>query len=383
MSKIKYVLALAAVVLLTACGKQAAQKTSSVYQHSTSQLQKNDQVWAEEAVATAALDSKNGLTAEKRTNDDKLAPWITSKGKFYNVANYQQTNYAAIKKQLKKNDSMPQNLHFVTVKQVNATLKTLGATVRIKSLNDLVYIKQTNGTTFQNGTGFLIAGDKLYDVYVSYTSGTKGASVNRGTVYTRKLKYASSKAVTPAAIAGLWQASDGTKALVKNQQLVTIQNDAFVRGTIENLGALKQSELYGTMSYYLRQTTTTKKGVKLSSNSLASGDLWGNLYVFLSASKMVQVTNSSVKVFTKTGAKDDTADFPKQVFTAFKELDKEKSTSGVAGYLLPKGNNTYSVGLVSSTHFVLQNYTTGISGAEAVSVDSKGNISVGADMNHN
>lgn len=383
MSKLKYVVALAAVVLLAACGKKAPRKSSSVYQHSSTQLHKNDQVWAEEAVSTATLNSKNGLTAEKRRSDDKLAPWITSKGKFYNVASYKQSNYAAIKKQLKKNDSMPQNLHFATVKQVNTTLKTLGAKVKIKSLNDLVYIKQTNGTTFQNGTGFVIAGNKLYDVYISYTSGAKGASVNRGMVYTRNLKYASSKTVKAGAIKGLWQATDGTKALVKNKQLVTIQNDAFVRGAIENLGALKQSALYGTMSYYLRQTTTTKKGVKLSSNSLASGDVWGNLYVFLSASKMVQVTNSGVKVFTKTSAEDDTTDFPEQVFTAFKGLDKEKSTTGVAGYLLPKGNSTYSVGLVSSINFVLQNYTTGISGAEAVNVDDKGKVTVGADMNHN
>jgi hypothetical protein len=383
MSKLKSILAIGVVLLLAACGKQTVSTNQNVYKHTTNQLQKSDQVWAEEATATATLGKKNSLTGEKRTADNKLGPWITSKAKFYNVASYKQSDYATIKKQVKSGDSMPQNLHFATVKQINTTLHTLGAKVKIKNLNDLVYIKQTNGTTYRNSSGFLIAGDKLYDVNISYTSGAQGLSVNRGTVYTRQLKYSSNKTVKASTIAGYWQGQDGTKAIVKDNQLVTIQNQAFVRGKIENLSKLKQTQLYGSMSYYLRQTTTTKLGVKLSHNSLASGDVWGNLYVFLSANKMVQVTNGSVKVYTKTSAKTDSTDFPSQIFTVFKGLDKVKTTTGVPGYLLPKGNNTYSVGLVSSVNFIFENYSSGISGAESVSVAKTGKLTVGADMNHN
>lgn len=383
MSKFKMVLlVLVSVALLAGCGKS----NKSARQNTVAQLQKTDQVWKESAIATATVTAQNKLTREKRAADDKLSPWITNNGRFYSVASFKQTTYATVRKQAKEVDSMPQNLHFVTVEQVNATLKVLGAKVRIKSLDDLIYIEQEDATTFRISTGFLIAGDKLYSVAINYSSSganTAGSSVNRGTVYTRKVQYASDKVLKTTAIQGTWQSAAGAKAVVAGTQLVTVQNDAFVRGKIEDLGATKLTALYTNSSYVVRQNQAIRRGVKLSRNSLVAGDVWGNLYVFLSARKMVQVTNSGATLYTKSSKTADTTVFPDQVRTVFAKLDAQKSAAGVAGYLLPKGHNTYSVGLVGSILYITKNNASGITGAESVSIDSHHQISTAADMNHN
>ncbi|SIH50813.1 Uncharacterised protein [Mycobacteroides abscessus subsp. abscessus] len=64
-----------------------------------------------------------------------------------------------------------------------------------------------------------------------------------------------------------------------------------------------------------------------------AGDLYDNMYLFLSKTKMARVNTSGVTIFTK---KPDQSQIPAQVFEVFRLLD-QRHTDEVAAYLLPHG----------------------------------------------
>ncbi len=351
--------------------------------HTKAVLKQKDNAWAEVATVTATVSPKGQLSAEKAKKDATLTPWISDRGVLYQVGTYKPTaSYADIKQRAKKDVVVPRNYHVASIKQINATLSAMGAKTTIKHYRDLVYLQPSGGTTTtQIKSGFLIEGAHLYVVNIDYTSGTTAAPVIRGTVYSNHYQYAASKRLKPEAVSGLWQSTTGQLAMVRDQQVVTIQNGAFVRGQLEDLSKQKATTLYQNTSFVLRQAQAAKLAVKIGRHTLASGDLWGNLYVFLSSTKMVQVTNGSVIVYTKCSTKTTNSQFPEQVFTVFDKLDKQKATN-VAAYLLPKSHNTYSVGMATSNDYITVNYAGGLAGAEAANLDGD-TLTVGPDMNHN
>lgn len=177
---------------------------------------------------------------------------------------------------------------------------------------------------------------------------------------------------------GTWQSTAGDQATVRDDQLVTIQNKSYVRGKVENLSHLQGEKLYRNTAYSLRQTQLVKQNAKLTQESLVAGDLYDNMYLFLSKTKMARVNTSGVTIFTK---KADQSQIPAQVFEVFRLLD-QRHTDEVAAYLLPHGTDTYSVALTRSINYATVNYEGGATGAESVSIQD-GKISVGPDLNHN
>lgn len=370
------VLVLGCLSLLTAC--QPSNVVSKVKQHTVTVLNQKDQVWRETEAVSATVTSQGSLKNEQVKPDNKLSPAITNAGKFYSVATFKQSDYATIKKAIQKNEAQPKTLRFVTVKQVNATLKAMGATKQIKALTDLVYTQQADGHTFPSNDGYLIEGDHLYEVIMAYTTGGNASTVNRGNVYSRKIKYWTTKQLTFNVVAGTWQSTAGDQATVRDDQLVTIQNKSYVRGKVENLSHLQGEKLYRNTAYSLRQTQLVKQNAKLTQESLVAGDLYDNMYLFLSKTKMARVNTSGVTIFTK---KADQSQIPAQVFEVFRLLD-QRHTDEVAAYLLPHGTDTYSVALTRSINYATVNYEGGATGAESVSIQD-GKISVGPDLNHN
>ncbi|MFD1393757.1 hypothetical protein ACFQ3L_09285 [Lacticaseibacillus jixianensis] len=380
----KWSLALVAfgVLFLAACHSQTPPVSQQAARTKTV-LKQKDNLWAEVATVSAMVSPSGQLSAEKAKKDTTLTPWISDRGVLYQVGTYKPTaSYAAIKQHAKKEVVVPKDYHVASIKQINATLAAMGAKTTIKHYRDLVYLAPSGGTTTtQIKAGFLIEGSHLYVVNIDYTNGTAAAPVVRGTVYSNHYQYAASKRLKPDAVSGLWQSTTGQLAMVRDQQVVTIQDGAFVRGQLEDLSKQKVPALYQNTSFVLRQSQAAKLAVKIGRNSLASGDLWGNLYVFLSPTKMVQVTNGSVIVYTKQSTQTTSSQFPEQVFTVFDKLDAQQATN-VAAYILPKGNNTYSVGMATSNDYITVNYAGGLAGAEAANL-SGDTLTVGADMNHN
>ena len=366
-------LTVVAAGLLAAC--QKAPSTSAVYQHTTAVLAQSDQVWREVQTATATQTASASLGSETAQAASQLSPWVTDAGKFYHGAAQSQTTYQAVKAGVSKvkNPNPKIKTKWATVKQINRTLKTLGATKQITSRNDLVYIKEADGSIAQSPVGYLIQGDALYAVQMAYTTGETGGVINRGNKFTRKMAYASDQVVKPAAISGTWQTKAGQTAVVKNGQLFAAQNGAYTRGQIENLGQYSTKTLYTKIAYQLRQTQLSKAQVKLSHQSLASGDVYNNLYVFLTPTKMVAV-NAAGQAVLYTKQKANQTSLPSAVFTIFSQLDK-RSSSTLAGSLRPQGEHQYLVGLTVNLHFITQNYAGGVNGTEPVTI-SKGKINV-------
>jgi hypothetical protein len=373
------IIALTVMALLAGCQQATKATTSKVHQRTTQIVHQADSVWHETGTTTATVAPSGQLSGETtKAETTTLGPWVTNAGTFYNMQAYSQTtSYQTLKKATRDNDSMPKHLKFATLTQLNATLKAMGAKARIKHYSDLVYLKATNGANLIQ-SGFLAAGDHLYVLNIAYTTADTTSQVTRGTVFSRHYQAAATAKLTAKAVAGTWQAADGTQATVKDGQLVTVQDNAYVRGRLESLARFQPATLYRNTAYYLRQKQANQRGVKIGRNALGAGDVWDNLYFFTSKSKLIRVNNTGITTFTKTTA---ASAVPDQVFTVFAKLDAQGGEN-VAGYLLPKGNATYSVGLVPSVSYLTQNYSGGISGAEAVT-DKNGKISVGADLNHN
>ncbi|MFD1393258.1 hypothetical protein ACFQ3L_06695 [Lacticaseibacillus jixianensis] len=192
MRKISVFLALLATVLLLA-GCQNADH-SAVRAHTATVLKQNHQVWHETATAVSIQGQAGRLSAPQFRPETILSPWVSDRGRLKQGVTYRQRHYATQKAALIGTPfenwvfgppHRKHHPHLLTVAQVNAALKVLGAKARLSSLDELVYLKGGRGQASVEPVGILCEEGRLYVIQVSYYPLAAGAEISRGAVYTR------------------------------------------------------------------------------------------------------------------------------------------------------------------------------------------------------
>ncbi|MEY2357893.1 hypothetical protein AB4860_01405, partial [Lactiplantibacillus plantarum] len=110
--------------------------------------------------------------------------WTTSNGQFLSAGvKHRQVSYAKWHHDQQRHimKSYRHRLHHMSVSQINAVLKKLGASIQINKLTDLIYLESGNHTDpLPVNTAFAAKGHHLYAVNIQYSDTEQATTIERG-----------------------------------------------------------------------------------------------------------------------------------------------------------------------------------------------------------
>ncbi|RRK09756.1 hypothetical protein D1831_10900 [Lactiplantibacillus garii] len=358
------------LVILAGCGANQASKTKSKATAADNSVVKNTQQATRAASKTWVFDQAVSSKQTKRGLQDTLttsvvsklqadSSWTTAKGQFTsNSIDYQRVSLAKWKRDGLKHvmKSYQHTVHYVSVAQVNAVLKKLGADVQIHQLTDLVFLETKNGGE-PLSTGFVASGHHLYEINVEYRDADTPTTVDRGTKYTDTATKTAVSHVDPADLAGTWiapetttSATDTGKMMVKAGYLYQHRYDSFERSAVQDLATYSLTSLNQNTTYAEQKRNAAKAGYHLTNRVVASGDSLGYLYLFISKDKMIRIGQGDVTTYEHTSATVAPADLPTADVKLFDQTTKKHPGSAASTVTVKAG--APKVGMSSSVKYL-------------------------------
>lgn len=353
------------VLITTGCSttQHKAQSTASPNQATTQKvLTDSAKTWTlvQKVVSKQTDDGPDdNLKTATPTNLDKTTKWTTNKGRLTSANHqYKQISLKQWEKQSKKTQLKPlqKYYHLMTVNQVNATLKQLGANFEIKQLSELIFLNgQTDATVFPQA--LIAKGHHLYAINMQYMTNGLYTTLDRGQVMTDITPKPKAKPAALPSLNGTWvaakttaSANDSGQLLIKDGYLYQKRYDSYERSAIQSLTNYSKKTLKQNPIYPTQQAAATKAGYQLTAKSIASGDSVGYLYLFINDKQLVRIGEGIATQYDKTSPQVTTSDLPETNITIFEQMDTQ-NPGEVASTITTKASAPI-VGLSASINYL-------------------------------
>lgn len=332
-------------LILTGCQQRQTTKTKadSVKTTTLKTLKPASKTWIFSQSVSSKQTPKQGvsnqLTPSVISKTDSLNSWTTAKGQFMSSSvKYQQLSFAKWQQAQRQHfvKSAQSRIHYMSVSQVNAVLKQLGATFKIQKLSDLVYL-ETQTSSLPLDQAFVAQGHHLYGINIQYIDNEQAITIKRGTVFTDTDTKQAGKHLDVASLNGTWiaaetttSASDTGKIMVKDGYLYQHRYDSYERSAVQDLSHYSLTSLNQNTTYAAHKTDAAHAGYQLTQQSVASGDTTGYLYLFISKNQLIRIGQGQTTTYQKTSATIGAADLPQSDLTIFTQVDQQKPASKAA-----------------------------------------------------
>lgn len=215
--------------------------------------------------------------------------------------------------------SAKKKIHWFSLKQINAGLAKAKAGIRLKTLADLTFFSSPVSPT--PNVGFVAHGHRLFAITIIGQSADK-KKLPPMTVYTNTGKTPHS--VATSSLAGRWLGADGSQLRVIGNKLYQNNTLGASRFLIQPLRNVKASTLY-TATYSQHLALAAQHGYQLAKKTTTVATDGATLYVFLTKTRMVSITQSGTVTYTKTNKGRDTSKIKPTVMQVFKAADARKN----------------------------------------------------------
>jgi len=174
--------------------------------------------------------------------------------------------------------AVQKNIHYMSVAQVNAVLKKLGANFKISKLSDLIFLEtKTSGMPVDQA--FVAKGHHLYGINIQYMTADQTITINRGTAFTDTSTKKTANHVAVSKLNGTWIAAETTtsssdtgKIMIKDSYLYQHRYDSFERSAIQDLSHYSLTSLNQNNTYASQKSEAANGGYQLTAKSVASGE---------------------------------------------------------------------------------------------------------------
>ncbi|WP_057895982.1 hypothetical protein [Liquorilactobacillus oeni] len=374
---------IALIILLTSgCSTQkqkTAITTNTVKATTLKVLKPNSKTWTFSKKISSKQTSNHGVSNSISTSavskTDDLSNWTTSKGRFISYSvKYKQVPLKEWQRDMRKNfvKNAQKKIHLMTVTQVNASLKKLGAGFKISKLSDLIFLEtQTNGMPLNQA--FVAKGHHLYAIDIQYIDTDQTITIDRGQVFADTRTKKAAGQIAAAKLNGTWiaaetttSASDTGKIMIKDGYLYQHRYDSFERSAIQNLNSYSLISLNQNATYASQKINAARAGYQLNQKTVASGDSLGYLYLFINENKLIRIGQGQATTYQKTSTLVAANDLPQDDIKIFEQMD-QKNPAEAASTITVKADAPL-VGMSSSIKYLTDPEAGQIISNEAVSL---------------
>lgn len=248
---------------------------------------------------------------------------------------YQRVSLAKWQKDQRKHyvKDIQKKIHYMSVAQVNAVLKKLGANFKINKLSDLIFL-ETKTSSMPVDQAFVAKGHHLYGINIQYLDADQTTTINRGTSFTDTSTGKIAKHVAVSKLNGTWIAattttssSDTGKIMVTDGYLYQHRYNSYERSAIQDLSHYSLASLNQNNTYASQKTEAANGGYQLTAKSVASGDSVGYLYLFVSENRLIRIGQGQTTTYQKTSTTVADVDLPESDLKIYEQMDQRYPTS--------------------------------------------------------
>ncbi|WP_047999472.1 hypothetical protein [Lactiplantibacillus herbarum] len=331
------------LLVLSGCStKSQKSATTSLSVKATTEktIKSASKTWTFSQSVTSKQTKKNGvdnqLTTAAVSRTGALTNWTTAKGQFMSYAvKYQRVSLTKWQKDQRSHyvKDVQKNIHYMSVAQVNAVLKKLGADFKISKLSDLIFLEtKTSGMPVDQA--FVAKGHHLYGINIQYMTADQTITINRGTSFTDTSTKKAANHVAVSKLNGTWIAAETTtsssdtgKIMIKDGYLYQHRYDSFERSAIQDLSHYSLTSLNQNNTYASQKSEAANGGYQLTAKSVASGDSLGYLYLFVSENKLIRIGQGQTTTYQKTSTTVAVADLPQSDLKIYDTMDQRYPSS--------------------------------------------------------
>ncbi|MQS44995.1 hypothetical protein [Companilactobacillus mishanensis] len=336
MKKISLLVLLLTIIGITGCGNKTV-SDNHVKKNTEKVLNSSSKTWVFDKSISSNMEKhtlSNDISVSSMKKTSMETTWSTSNKKFHNGAiEYHQVSLKKWKQGIESHvtKEAQNTIHYLTVEQINASLKKLGANVTIDQLSDLIFLQtESNGVDLTDG--FIADGNHLYQVTAEYRDVEDLRTIERGKSY---LDTGVKKDITNVPVDklnGTWvapetttSATDSGKVLIKDGFFYQKRFDSIERSAIQNLQKYSLVSLNQNNTYSEQKRNAARAGYDLSQKSVATGDSLGYLYIFLSKEKMLRIGGGQTVTYDKLNNIIAPSDLSTNEIDVFKNSDNHSS----------------------------------------------------------
>jgi hypothetical protein len=267
----------------------------------------------------------------------------------------------------------------MSVDQINAVLKKLGAKFKITHLTDLIFLAtKSNGLTIEQA--FAAKGHHLYAINIPYFDNDQTQTIDRGEVFTDTDTKKATGQISLAKLNGTWIApqtttssADTGKILIKDGYLYQRRFDSIERSAIQNLSAYSLISLNQNTTYANQKINAANAGYQLTRKAVASGDSLGYLYLFINQNKMIRIAAGVTTDYEKTNTLVAASDLPQDDITIFQQMDQKNPGEAASTITIKAGPAV--VGVSESIKYLTDPEAGQITSNQTISLNN-GQVSV-------
>jgi hypothetical protein len=382
MHKLKIFTIALLILVISGCSLQSKKKTTPTIKMTTRQaLKPAEKTWTFTKGVSSKQTKKQGvadkLTESVISKTDELSSWTTSKGKFMSGSvNYKQVSFKKWQRDTQKNytKSAQSKIHYMSITQVNAVLKKLGANFKITKLTDLIFLEtKINGMTLPQG--FVAHKNQLYALNIQYVDTDQTITLGRGQLFTATNGKKTGSQLSLSKLNGTWiaaatttSANDTGKLMIKNGYIYQHRYNSFERSAIQDLNSYSLISLNQNQTYALQKANASNAGYQLTRKSVASGDSLGYLYLFINQNKLVRIGQGEVTSYSKTSTLIAANDLPQDDITIFNQMDQKNP--GEAASTITVDASAPLVGMSSSIKYLTDGEAGQITSSQAIDFEN-------------
>jgi len=332
------------LLVLSGCSTKKSQTATtaspSVKATTEKTIKSASKTWTFSQSVSSKQTKKNGvdnqLTTAAVSRTGALTNWTTAKGQFMSYAvKYQRVSLAKWQKDQRKHyvKDIQKKIHYMSVAQVNAVLKKLGANFKINKLSDLIFL-ETKTSSMPVDQAFVAKGHHLYGINIQYLDADQTTTINRGTSFTDTSTGKIAKHVDVSKLNGTWIAattttssSDTGKIMVTDGYLYQHRYNSYERSAIQDLSHYSLASLNQNNTYASQKTEAANGGYQLTAKSVASGDSVGYLYLFVSENRLIRIGQGQTTTYQKTSTTVADVDLPESDLKIYEQMDQRYPTS--------------------------------------------------------
>lgn len=327
-------------------------------------LQAKTKTWTFDQ-AVSSKQTKHGVASKLEASVvDKTtaqSSWTTSQGQFLSVGiKHRQVSFTKWQRAQQRHimKSYRHRLHYMSVSQVNAVLKKLGAPIKISKLTDLIYLETGSSTDpLPVATAFVAKGHHLYAINMQYSDTDQTTTIDRGRSFTDTSTKVTPRHISVDQLNGTWiaaetttSASDTGKLMIKNGYLYQHRYNSYERSAIQDLSRYSLGSLNQNVTYAAFKTDAAHAGYQLAHNTVASGDSTGMLYIVINANKIIRINQQLVTTYNKTSTIVAASALPQTDIDIFNQMDQQHPGESAATITVKAG--PARVALTSSLNYL-------------------------------
>jgi len=340
MRKSHFLIIILMMLILSGCSSQTNKKTTTnqVKAATHKVINAPTKTWTFKQEVNSDQTKRHGVSKKinpsTETKENILRSWTTDNGQFTSAPiQYKQTSLTKWKQNFQKNyqPSYRKHIHYMKVKQINATLKKLGSDIKIDQLSDLIFLKASSGTLPLN-QAFVAKGNKLYALTIEYYDTDQTITISRGQSFVNTNTKKSVEHVDTKQINGTWvapetktSANDSGKIMVKDGFLYQRRYDSIERSAVQDLSTYSTAELNQNTTYNTQKSEASRAGYQLNQKSIASGDSIGYLYIFVNSNKLVRIGQGQTTSYDKTNDSVSDSDLSPDYLKIFNDNNSKEA----------------------------------------------------------